>query len=865
MAQGASIPRSGSDTTTRVSAIVEIHVVEYAAHGGPAARGSSISSNVLVWVRIRDDAGAEYVGVGEGLPSLDLPGTGPGAAWRFLEAAADALLGRVVDLTGPTLAVESVREVLAALDLVAAAHAPAGVGPGAFRGSRLGVEAALLDVAARGLDRPLCALLGQRRSTVTVPAVRVDGADPSSAWGERIENCSSDTGVIRIEGVGEPESDAALVRDVGGRIRSAGLAHALHVVEGGRLSDADACVFIDLIAALIRDGSIPAAVVVHEPVGAESTVLPDLQRRADRALGGHGDLRIATTASTPPDAGSKWSHRRRRGCRAISIAPHLVGGYMAALNLASEDAAGNDREVSLAFPTAGGDIAFRMHLHLGVSMPRLDLLSTARSGGDDQGIARPGPEHRADSQHLAPPSGVGLGAHVDWATLLPRVIREMRFPAAEPLIVNGFAPNDYSAESDGLRRFGRDGLDSHILEREALARGLRTIRLSRIALTIDDASGRSVTFHRAESTSSAKSAAAISGHKESTRVLLERAGVPTPAGRTFGRDSAAEAQEYAAEIGFPVVVKPVAGWGGRGVATNLRDRAAVAEAFVSAAGSAGSEAGLIVEKHIEGGSYRVFVLGGRVVSALRRQGSVLYGDGRRTVAELAGIRNSFRRTNPYLLNRLVKFDDALADLLDRQGFDAHSIPDRDVPVHLTLHQQSGETEEMLERFHPSLREIAERAGSAIPGLEFSGLDMIIEDPCAAIETQSAAIIEVNSRPTLTSAEFVAYGPRHPIVGRYLDWCLSGRGIDPGVPSDAAMTASLTVHGFFRAVGYRDWITHQCRELDIELTVTDSGPGYFRATIGGPVDQIAIIASIAIVGPPGAVPSRVSTEPIGGRF
>lgn len=107
--------------------------------------------------------------------------------------------------------------------------------------------------------------------------------------------------------------------------------------------------------------------------------------------------------------------------------------------------------------------------------------------------------------------------------------------------------------------------------------------------------------------------------KLETSALLEAAGVPTPTTIiTFSPEAAVNAAE---ELGFPVVVKPVAGSWGRLLA-RLNDRDA-AEALFEHKGTLGGPEHSVfyLQRHIDkpGRDIRVFVVGDEVICAIYRE------------------------------------------------------------------------------------------------------------------------------------------------------------------------------------------------------------------------------------------------------
>ncbi|HEX7240152.1 MAG TPA: acetate--CoA ligase family protein, partial [Longimicrobiaceae bacterium] len=101
----------------------------------------------------------------------------------------------------------------------------------------------------------------------------------------------------------------------------------------------------------------------------------------------------------------------------------------------------------------------------------------------------------------------------------------------------------------------------------------------------------------------------ITSDKARTKRVLERAGLPVPEGGVA--DTPEEALEIAADLGFPVLVKPLDANDGRGVSGRLDDPDAVRAAWPVAAAE---HPKVVVERYVEGRDHRVLVVDGRVVA-----------------------------------------------------------------------------------------------------------------------------------------------------------------------------------------------------------------------------------------------------------
>ena len=291
----------------------------------------------------------------------------------------------------------------------------------------------------------------------------------------------------------------------------------------------------------------------------------------------------------------------------------------------------------------------------------------------------------------------------------------------------------------------------------ATAREIPYIRLSSGNLVQLGYGSKQRRIWTAETDQTSAIAETISRDKDLTKSLLASAGVPTPEGRTV--TSPDDAWEAAQDIGLPVVVKPIDGNHGRGVFINLYTQQEI-EAAYAVAINEGSE--VLVERHIIGDEHRLLVVGNKVVAAAKGETVWITGDGKHTVLELIQIQiNSDPRrgtTEECPLN-LVRIDSAVELELARQKLTGDSIPSVDQKV---LIQSNGNVAfDVTDLVHP---EVAHQVALAarVVGLEIAGIDLVAQDISKPLESQNAAIVEVNAGPGLLMHLKPASGKPQPV-------------------------------------------------------------------------------------------------------
>jgi cyanophycin synthetase len=327
-------------------------------------------------------------------------------------------------------------------------------------------------------------------------------------------------------------------------------------------------------------------------------------------------------------------------------------------------------------------------------------------------------------------------------------------------------PFDATAEVAKLRNLVHEvclGPSTGAIVAAAKERDIPCIRLNKDSLVQLGYGARMRRIIAAETDRTSAVAETIAQDKHLTRTLLKSAGVPVSEGRPVA--DAEDAWSAAEDLGGPVVVKPLDGNHGRGVATNLTTREQVAAAYAVAIKEG---TGVIVEKFITGDDYRLLVVGNQLVAAAWREPAHVVGDGSSTVRELVDEANRDpRRSDGHgTVLSCIKIDTTALGVLTEQGFTPDSVPlvGTKVVIRRNANLSTGGTAtDVTDLVHP---EIARRAVDAVRmvGLDIAGLDVIAKDISRPLREQGGAVIEINAGPGLRMHLSPSKGTPRP-VGR----------------------------------------------------------------------------------------------------
>jgi len=281
---------------------------------------------------------------------------------------------------------------------------------------------------------------------------------------------------------------------------------------------------------------------------------------------------------------------------------------------------------------------------------------------------------------------------------------------------------------------------------------------------------RSHYFFRTRGDKVTNEAVELGMDKEKTKQILTKKGIPVPEGKQFSEHATSEEiVEYAKGLGFPVVIKPTDGSFGRGVMTNLR----TVEEFTLALDYVRNdleEKDIIVEKHIEGNDYRLYVVDDEVVGAILRIPPNVTGDGINSIEALIDIKNKERGLNPRLATTLIEINNELVDYIGRSGYTLQTVPEKGEFVYLSDKCNisiGGDPIDVLDDLSEEIKQLAVDALRAIPGLTHGAVDLMIEK--AEDGTEQGFIIELNPTAQLGGILFPLKGKPRDVPKAIIDY------------------------------------------------------------------------------------------------
>lgn len=398
-----------------------------------------------------------------------------------------------------------------------------------------------------------------------------------------------------------------------------------------------------------------------------------------------------------------------------------------------------------------------------------------------------------------------------------------------------------------LYESSRLGPSTGAIVEEARRRGIPFRRLNNYSL-VQLGLGRNL--HRIQATLTDSTSAIgveIAQDKDDTKRVLENIGLPVPKGDVAR--TVEVALDLAEEIGYPVILKPLAANHGRGISGRITDADGLRAAWErsSAYGSR-----IVVEQFAEGRDHRVLVVNGKVVAAAERVPAHVIGDGRRTISELIGEANRDPRRGVGHTKMLTQIptDTRAVDHLARHSRSMDTVPIEGEMVTLaaTANLSTGGTSiDRTDEMHPDNVTACEMAAGVI-GLDIAGIDILTPDISVPFRENNSVIIEVNAGPGIRMHTHPAEGTPRNVAAPIIEM-LYPPGVEATIPVIAVTgtngkttTTRLIAHLFRVSENVVGFTTTDGTYLGNRMVIEGDMTGPFSANIilSNPTVDIAVL-------------------------
>ena len=280
---------------------------------------------------------------------------------------------------------------------------------------------------------------------------------------------------------------------------------------------------------------------------------------------------------------------------------------------------------------------------------------------------------------------------------------------------------------------------------EAVSRDIPFLRLGRNSLIQLGAGVNQMRFQATITCKTSNIAVDIACNKEQTKKMLDEASIPVAKGDICYDTE--DLEETIADIGYPIVIKPLDGNHGKGASINVTNWDDAVKGLKHAKEYSRR---VIVEKFITGFDFRILVINNEVIAAAQRVPAHVIGNGKNTIQELIDITNEDPRRGYGHENVLTEItvDHSTERLIDNAGYTLETILSDKETLYLksTANLSTGGTSvDVTDLMHPENVFIAERISRVI-GLDICGIDIMAPNLTQSLKENDGVILEVNAAP-----------------------------------------------------------------------------------------------------------------------
>jgi len=271
---------------------------------------------------------------------------------------------------------------------------------------------------------------------------------------------------------------------------------------------------------------------------------------------------------------------------------------------------------------------------------------------------------------------------------------------------------------------------------------------------------KSIRFFQATPDVNDSTAHALTDRKHHTNLFLEKKGIPVFKQRGFFKEPITEMVRFASKIGYPVIIKPVQGYGGEGIIANIQNPSQLKNAIKT---TKSKYPVILIENFYHGFDHRILICRDKVLAVTKRFPAMVRGDGKSNIKQLIDKKNK-KLPHPITVGQEV------INKLNILKMNLESIPRKGQEVFLRERANAhlgGTTYNLdIKTVHPDYIKICKKAMTEL-NLVFAGFDFMTSDITKSYRQTGGAITEVNDNPGIYMQSRSADNPITDIAQKVL--------------------------------------------------------------------------------------------------
>lgn len=260
----------------------------------------------------------------------------------------------------------------------------------------------------------------------------------------------------------------------------------------------------------------------------------------------------------------------------------------------------------------------------------------------------------------------------------------------------------------------------------------------------------------------------ICKNKPVTKEFLRQNNISIPKGYILtNKDPQSYWSQVYNSLQKPIIIKPTNGSKAKNVftdITNKKEYIAIITKFRKI-----EQTDLLVEEMFKAPEYRILATNKKILGIIKRIPANITGNGKSTIKQLIEKKNAQPiRNNPNSPYKKIKINQKVTNFLKDQNLNLQTIlsPNQQVfllPQTAVSIDNGGDTIDVTDLAHPSIKKIAIQAIKSIPGLSYTGIDLLTKDITKQQTSSSYSILELNTNPRISWQEFPSVGKRRYIA------------------------------------------------------------------------------------------------------
>ena len=186
---------------------------------------------------------------------------------------------------------------------------------------------------------------------------------------------------------------------------------------------------------------------------------------------------------------------------------------------------------------------------------------------------------------------------------------------------------------------------------------------------------------------------------------------------------------------------------------------------------------ILIDDYFTGDKVSFFIVGGKCKAAIKREPLTIEGNGINSIKELIENKNAHRATHPLYRKHPIIIEDDLSKKIRESGYSINTILSKGEGVILRDSvdiMKGGETHDVFNLVHPSLKGTAEKASKILNGLDIVVVDIVTKNISVEANEKNHVFENIVVNPPLAEFSFPLHGNKSDLASIIVDYVCNSR-------------------------------------------------------------------------------------------